>query len=111
MSPPIFYHVHEKDNALYLCLEGDLDEKSFLTVSNALGGRPLDRPVKVDLAKVGYADSTGLRSLVLLQRHARDAGVEFTLLSPSEPVKRIFRSTGLSQVFQVADEDPENSCR
>ncbi len=110
MSSSIHYRLREEQDALYLCLEGDLDEKSFMAVSNALGGHRLDRPVKVDLAGVGYADSTGLRALVLLQRQVRDAGAEFTLIAPSEPVRRIFRSTGLSQVFHVDEEDSHPSC-
>ena len=111
MSIPLQYHLHEEAHALYLCLTGDLDQKSFMAVSTALAGHPLDRPVRVDLHGVMYADSTGLRSLVLLQRQVREAGAEFVLLTPSEPVERIFRSTGLNQVFQIEPEDARNPCR
>ena len=111
MSTPMQYDLHETDGVLYLCLEGDLDQRSFLAVSNALAGHRLGLPVKVDLSRVGYADSTGLRSLMLLQRQARDAGSDFTLLNPSDAVKRIFKSTGLYQVFKVEEgEDSNNPC-
>ena len=111
MSTPMQYDLHETGGVLYLCLEGDLDQRSFLAVSNALAGHRLGLPVKVDLSRVGYADSTGLRSLVLLQRQARDAGSDFTLLQPSDAVKRIFKSTGLYQVFKVDEgEDSDNPC-
>lgn len=110
MPTPIHFHIHEEEHALYLCLEGDLDQKSFMAVSKALAGHKIERPVKVDLRRVGYADSTGLRSLVLLQREVRDAGSEFTLIALSDPVKRIFRSTGLYQMFRIEPDDPQNPC-
>ena len=110
MPERLTYHIHKGENALYLCLEGDLDQKNFLQVSNALTGIELVLPVKVDMRKVKYADSTGLRSLVLLQRQARDAGVDFFLMRPSETVNRLFRTTGLAQVFRVMPSDEENPC-
>ncbi|MBW3625393.1 MAG: STAS domain-containing protein [Armatimonadetes bacterium] len=110
MAAPLQCRVLETDQSLYLCLEGDLDDKSFLQLSRAFADRELDLPVKVDLEKVRYANSTGIRALVLLQRQAREAGVDFTLVDPSEEVKRIFRSTGLSEVFHIGMGDPENPC-
>ncbi|MBW3625394.1 MAG: STAS domain-containing protein [Armatimonadetes bacterium] len=102
--------IRRDADTLYLCLEGDLDEKNFLTVSYALAGQEINLPVKVDLARVQYADSTGLRALVLLQRQAREAGVAFYLMNPSEPVKRIFHTTGLSQIFQLVAHDTSSPC-
>ena len=84
MASPIQYEIHERDDSLYLCLQGDLDEDSFLPVTQALAGRSLDMPVNVDLQGVTYADSAGLRALVLLQRQVRDAGVNFTLRNDEE---------------------------
>ena len=110
MPLPLQYQIHETETAIYLCLEGDLDDKNFLAVSRSLSDINLELPVKVDLKKVRYADSTGLRSLVLLQRQAREAGVDFTLLDPSESVERIFRTTGLDQVFNVSTQDPQDPC-
>ena len=110
MASPMQYQIQEKENAIYLCLEGDLDDKSFLDVSRVLTGRDLDMPVKVDLEKVSYANSTGLRALVLLQRQARDAGVDFVLLEPSDAIKRLFKTTGLAEIFDITADDPENPC-
>lgn len=110
MASPLNCEIHEKDETLYLCLEGDLDDKSFMEVSGAFAGRDLDLPVKVDLEKVHYANSTGIRALVLLQRQARECGVEFSLVEPSDEVKRIFRTTGLSEVFTIGPDDPDTPC-
>ena len=110
MSSSIQYQVHKRDEAVYLCLEGQLDERSFFILSQALGDQPLDRPVKVDLQKVDYADSSGLRALILLQRQVRNAGVELVLLEPSAIVQRLFRTTGLEGLFNIGEADPLNPC-
>lgn len=110
MASPLQYRVHEKDDALYLCLEGDLDDTSYLTVSKALAEWKCDQDVKVDLEGVHYASSTGLRALVLLQQQVHDAGLDFTLLEPSRAIKQVFQTTGLSDVFKIAAEDPNNPC-
>lgn len=110
MAAPLQYEVHERDNALYLCLEGDLDEHSFLPITRALLDRPLSQPVKVDLQRVRYADSAGLRALVLLQRQARDAGVDFILLEPSRAIRNVFHATGLADLFHIHTDDPEDPC-
>jgi anti-anti-sigma factor len=110
MALPLNYEIHEKENSLYLCLEGDLDEESFVSVSHALSDRPLVQPVKVDLHKVRYADTTGLRALVLLQSRAKEAGVGFSLVEPSDAVKRVFRATGLAALFNIRLNDSENPC-
>jgi anti-anti-sigma factor len=59
---------------------------------------------------VGYADSAGLRGLVLLQSRAKAAGVDFSLVEPSDAVKRAFRSTGLAALFNIRLDDPDNPC-
>jgi anti-sigma B factor antagonist len=110
MAVPLNYRIHEKNEAIYLCLEGDLDDRSFMQVSNVFADRELTLPVKVDMEKVHFANSTGIRALVLLQRQAREAGVEFSLLDPSDEVARLFRVTGLSEVFTIRTGDPDNAC-
>lgn len=110
MAMPLNYQIHETDRKIYLCLEGDLDDKSFLEISGVFSDRELTLPIHVDLEKVRYANSTGIRALVLLQRQAREAGVEFKLVDLSDEVKRLFRSTGLSEVFNIGRGDPENPC-
>lgn len=110
MAVPLNYKIHETEQSIYLCLEGDLDDRSFMAVSNVFADRELTRPIKVELKKVHYANSTGIRALVLLQRQAREAGVEFMLLDPSDEVQRLFRSTGLSEVFRIQNSDRCSPC-
>jgi anti-anti-sigma factor len=59
--------------------------------------------VVLDVAGVGFIDSSGLRSLITLQQEA--AGTEGTLQlrSPSRPVLRLLEVTGLTAMFPLTD--------
>ncbi len=109
MVEPLKITIRETSDRLHIELEGDLDEAGFLIVSSALEGTTLDRPVKVNLKRVRHVDSTGLRALVLLQHEVRAAGQAFHLVEPSPSVRRVFQTTGLSQVFQVQTEADEGA--
>lgn len=111
MSPPsIQCQVHKRDDGIYLCLEGVLDQASFRVLSHALLDHTIDRPVYIDLTGVAYADSSGIRALVLMQRQTRQAGAELTLVNPSEAIQRVFRTTGLARIFRIEADAPGNPC-
>jgi anti-anti-sigma factor len=58
-------------------------------------------PVIVDLTALGFCDAQGLSALVRMAGHAGRAGRPFRLVSPSPPVLKIMRITGLDQRFLV----------
>jgi anti-sigma B factor antagonist len=109
MIPTIYFNLDENDDCFRITLAGQLDEQSFYTLSEALTDRKLDRPIRLDLRGIEYADSTGLRALVLLQRRAKEAGAEFILANPSPSVDRLFRVTGLWKVFHIENDPPAPS--
>ena len=109
-APSIRCQVHERDGGLYLCLDGVLDQEAFRVLSQALLDHTIDRPVYIDLNQVAYADSSGIRALVLMQRQVRQAGVELVLLNPSEAIQRVFRTTGLARIFRIEAGAPGNPC-
>jgi anti-sigma B factor antagonist len=80
---------------------GELD---IATAEMAVGyiKRVIDRhrgPVIVRLAGVRFCDAQGLSGLVRMARYAERAGRPFRLASPSPPVAKIMRITGLDRVF------------
>jgi anti-sigma B factor antagonist len=86
-----------------LTVSGDVDiyTSSVLDreVAAALGAvRPA---VVVDLSRVEFMDSTGLRALVKGMTQARDLGGTLELVCPEGRTLRLFRMTGLDQVFSV----------
>jgi anti-sigma B factor antagonist len=55
--------------------------------------------VAVDLAGVGFIDSSGLRALIVGQRVVEAAGSRLTIGMASAPVRRLFEMTGLVDRF------------
>jgi anti-anti-sigma factor len=59
--------------------------------------------VVLDVAGVGFIDSSGLRSLITLQQEAAAADGTLQLRSPSRPVLRLLEVTGLTAMFPVVE--------
>ncbi|MGB0721947.1 MAG: STAS domain-containing protein [Gammaproteobacteria bacterium] len=57
----------------------------------------------VDLAQVNYIDSSGIASLVEGYQKAREAGLEFGLVSVSDSALRVLELARLNQVFPIHD--------
>jgi anti-sigma B factor antagonist len=89
------------DRAVY-ALSGDID---LVTSEHLLarvrqitdGATPLD----LDLAGVGFMDSTGLRSLFHLHDIATAHGGRLRLLRPSERILRLLEVTGTVDQFEI----------
>jgi anti-anti-sigma factor len=59
--------------------------------------------VVVDLRKVSFMDSTGLRVLLAEQKRLVDAGGSLRLLMVGDQMKRLFAIAGLTDTFQIDD--------
>jgi anti-anti-sigma factor len=55
----------------------------------------------LDLSHVRSCDTAGLAVLIGTQRRARLLGISMRLLSPSLPVAKVLRSTGLDRSFSI----------
>jgi anti-sigma B factor antagonist len=93
-------------------VEGDLDLYTAPTLREDLVevlGRG-DNRVAVNLLGVGFMDSTGLGVLVAALKRAREAQVDFSLISAGGSPGKVIALTGLDRVFdlhQTVDELPE----
>jgi anti-sigma B factor antagonist len=85
-----------------LSVEGDLDLASAPELKWALGDLQASgaRHVVIDLAKVGFIDSTALGVLVGAQR-ALEQGIRMAIACQEENVLRIFELTGLDCMFEI----------
>ena len=82
---------------------GDLDLNSLAPVRAALD-RALEsgaRLLVVDLAGVGFCDSSGLNLLLQARIEAEQAGVRMRLAALTGQVSRVFELTGALDVFSV----------
>ena len=62
------------------------------------GGKP---SVVVDLSSLQFIDSTGLGALVAALNHATAAGTKFQLVCQADRLLKVFRITGLHEVFAI----------
>jgi anti-sigma B factor antagonist len=65
---------------------------------------PQAKVVVVDLAELGYVDSTGLGTLVRLHTSARRQGCEFRLLHLGKQLRNVLKLTNLLSVFAQAED-------
>lgn len=84
-------------------LAGDLDLGSLAPVRAALDGalEAGARLLVVDLAEVGFCDSSGLNLLLQVRIEAEQAGIEVRLAALTRQVARVFELTGALEVFSV----------
>jgi anti-anti-sigma factor len=82
---------------------GDVDLASAAILRTALSEAlaRLPKSLVVDLAEVGFFDSSGLNVLLRIRIDALAAGVPLALASPSASVGRVFELTGAGDIFTV----------
>ena len=103
---PVPFHVRRVDHPLgvVLILGGDLD---LATVP--LLQEHLDRAMRsgavvvIDLAGLGFIDSSGLEVLVRADRQLRASGGQLVLLGGSRAVYRVFELAGVDRYFAWFD--------
>ncbi len=91
-------------NVTVVALIGDLDSATAAQVHADLGELVPDRgPVLLDLSRVSYLSSAGLRVLLLVYRQARQKGLRLALASVPPDMHAVLSETGFIDVFLVAD--------
>jgi anti-anti-sigma factor len=95
-------------NTVRVCVAGELDLSTSAALDRELDDLIADgarTSIVLDLGKVSFLDSTGLRSLWTARQHALSTGGMLVLDEPSEPVLRVLRTTRLDKVFHVRSTD------
>ncbi|HVR04576.1 MAG TPA: STAS domain-containing protein [Solirubrobacteraceae bacterium] len=97
------------DGTLSIALVGELDlsgagqmEASLADAQRTLAEtQPAeDRRLVIDLARLSFLDSTGLRLLLQADARAREGGYELVLRPGSASVQRVFEVTGALDVLR-----------
>jgi anti-anti-sigma factor len=98
VRPTQFEIAHEPlpERGHRLSVSGELDLATTPQLEQRVGALLADdsRRIVIDLAKLNFIDSTGLRLLLLLSQRAAEEGWEMLITSPSEHVQTILRITG-----------------
>ena len=96
------HRVEERDGAIIVAFEGDVDlehspkARTALLESIGRGSR-----VVVDMSAVSYIDSSGIASMVEAYQNARKEGKGFVLAAVSEPAMRVLGLARLDKVFTI----------
>jgi anti-sigma B factor antagonist len=96
------FRVVEENGSSTVLLTGDIDlERSPLARTALLASVKKGRPVIVDLSAVNYMDSSGVASLVEAFQRARAGNIEFSLLKPSDQVRKVLTLARLDKIFTI----------
>jgi anti-anti-sigma factor len=95
-----------RDGLVYVALRGELDLSTVAKVQDELrraeaSGPPL---VVLDLSKLTFLDSTGLRCVITADERAREQGRRFVIVRGPDPVQRVFSITRLEEHLEIVDD-------
>lgn len=94
--------THDGTTVVRVCGELDIETAPVLR-SHVLDLVRAGRPVVLDLAELGFIDSSGLQVLLSSHRRAQLVGVSFALRSLTRQVRRLLELTDLLTHFDVAE--------
>jgi anti-anti-sigma factor len=95
--------VRREDGGTVMTVDGDLDLASsgaFVAALAAVGAGGTD--AVIDMAGVGFMDSSTLRALVGAHRLFERLGLRLTVRAPSRPVRRMLALCRLEEVINTA---------
>jgi anti-sigma B factor antagonist len=95
-----------RDGLVHVVLRGELDLSTVAKVQDELRRVEANSPpvVVLDLSKLTFLDSTGLRCLVTADQRARDEGRRVVLVRGPDPVQRVFSITRLEERLEMVDD-------
>jgi anti-sigma B factor antagonist len=98
--------IEEQDGLARLLLRGELDLSTVAKVQEALQRVEADPPpvIVLDLSKLTFLDSTGLRCLVTADQRARAAGRRLVIVRGPDAVQRVFEITRLEERLEMVDD-------
>jgi len=102
-GPDFEVTVQRSSGTAVVQVTGELDLESAQTLADVLRGLepPCDRVI-LDLSRLTFIDSTGLRLAITEHRRAELDGFDFVVAGATEPILRVLRVTGLDVVLPMA---------
>lgn len=97
------FHISEIDQVRVIEVSGRVDGMSAEELRQKLFAEIDEgaRQVVLDLAKVSYMSSAGLRELVAAYRRLQAASGDLRLAQPSSRVLDVLEMSGLDTIFQI----------
>ena len=98
--------TEDRDGLVHVALVGELDLSTVAKVQEELRRIEANSPatVVVDLSKLTFLDSTGLRCIVTADERARDDGRRVVIVRGPDAVQRVFAITRLDDRLEMVDD-------
>jgi anti-anti-sigma factor len=98
--------TEDRDGLAHVALVGELDLSTVAKVQEELRRVEERSPATVvlDLSKLSFLDSTGLRCIVTADERARDQERRMVIIRGPEPVQRVFAITRLDERLEMVDD-------
>lgn len=106
---PLEIITERRDGQTLVALVGELDIASAPRLEEGLAEVEGNSPgtLVLDLRRVEFIDSTGLRAVIAADERARAADRRFVVVRGPAAVERVFSVTQLDQRLEIVD-DPES---
>ncbi|TMK69397.1 MAG: STAS domain-containing protein [Actinobacteria bacterium] len=103
---PLEIITEQREGQTFMALVGELDIASAPRLEEGLEEVERDTPgtLVLDLRKVDFIDSTGLRAVIAADERARSAGRRFVVVRGPAAVERVFSVTQLDQRLDIVDD-------
>ena len=98
--------TEDRDGLVHVALVGELDLSTVAKVQEELRRIEANSPatVVVDLSKLTFLDSTGLRCIVTADERAREEGRRIVIVRGPDAVQRVFAITRLDDRLEMVDD-------
>src|SRR5215211_2398973 len=103
---PLSVAVNEFGSTFYLHLSGDFDRGGVGRVEKALGRlaqTPVPRRVVIDIQRLSFLDSAGLRTILRADERGRAEGFGVDVVRPRGAAARVFTLTRAGQKLSMID--------
>jgi anti-sigma B factor antagonist len=106
---PLEIIIDRREGQTRIALVGELDIASAPSFEEGLADVEGDTPgtLVLDLRRVDFIDSTGLRAVIAADERARSAGRRFVVVRGPAAVERVLSVTQLDQRLDIVD-DPDS---
>jgi anti-sigma B factor antagonist len=98
--------TEDRDGLVHMALVGELDLSSVAKVQEELRRIEAGSPptLVLDLSKLSFLDSTGLRCIVTADERAREGGRRIVIVRGPDAVQRVFAITRLEERLDIVDD-------
>jgi anti-anti-sigma factor len=98
--------TEDRNGLVHLALVGELDLSTVAKVQEELRRIEANSPATlvVDLSKLSFLDSTGLRCIVTADERARQEGRRIVIVRGPDAVQRVFAITRLDDRLEMVDD-------